>query len=261
MLWCKSIDGCTVLLLGLLVCLLTVTNTLGQESNFGSEEEEELAQIGGGSQGQSRPWFEPASKQDRPATNSADQQQQELVRVEYDNLIVESPFYDQRHGFTEAKRRFDGEFYAEIKRTVLHIARSVLVEDQSMFMFGLKNTRKIWADFKSWQENYFNFVQRDPSPRMSEAYCSMLVQLARSLVEGRSAQKLSGREAYAISESSLEALQKLIEASPTGSYLDWSQVKVNGQVLIEYYAPVVQHFRDSGRGLFLSLLRKLAESA
>lgn len=198
------------------------------------------------------------------------------IEAEVQGLKVTAPSFENNFYVTEKRKKFDNETIHMMLRHLKPVLDG-MVEKRSHARLAYRSVKAVPA-IKRRTREHRALQLADDSQITHPDYPKKMGELMESILSGESTKDGSNGECLRkdsnnncnkppiISDAEVKkrvdvvtgTLGKLVEASPTGLYIDWSQCKIGDQPLADYLKPVIPWMRKNGYGIELYLFKHIA---
>lgn len=185
-----------------------------------------------------------------------DDQGRPLIRTIVDGSEYIAPVFEDIQ-MSERRQQFDREMIANLMGLLRKLVQAVVVEKRNTIMVG-KITLGIVPIARKTSSSLRELQKTDTSPPLADGFGKKMSNLIFTILAKKTDVKLTDEQAARRAFNLLQAVQNLCDQSPTGLYLDWRTMRVDGELLEDHATPLVNWAKRNGYGLVLKGFNGLA---
>lgn len=198
-------------------------------------------------------------------TNAHGIPEKNIARAEHEGVIFEAPHFGQLEEISQLRRKVHSDTASGVFAATQVFVRDLLVKNRSAVFAAPPFVKNLLSFAYKRQSDHKKIDSLTNDPQLPSEFAQRAAQLLSDvLTKSRSVQddelapeKLDKRQVHERLEMIFDGLKKLIDNSRVGMYLDWSELKVNGQRMESYTAPIISWLHDNNYWFVLKCLNGL----
>lgn len=193
----------------------------------------------------------------------SDEDELPIVEFDFEGHHVSVPLFEKNKLIATEKRRvFEETTIGALLDIAQNLVYDLIKNHRNVVMASGSAIPKIISLAVKKQGEFKKLKGKDAEPVMADGYTKQMSGLMLAILSAKntSGKTLTDDEVYDKTRVMMEVSKRVPSESPSGLYVDWAKMEIDGERLDKYSEPIIEWFNKSaGRRLCISGAKKIAQ--